>query len=172
MPSMAYKDSLKEATDTASQAQSTEDTLAMLDAALAADTNEDTSTATQQETELPSEHTEDSTSFVPPASAPINLDAVPKEKEKVVERKKPLPKKPVIRSKGKEMADLLDTLYEGNEDGEDEPAVLVEDDQESATSVMRQILDAFLASLLKVSSKEAVDKVHIGGRSRNKDHLR
>lgn len=63
-------------------------------------------------------------------------------------------------ARSKALADLLDTLYEGEEvDNEDEPAVLVEDDTDNTTSLLRQILESFIASLQKLTSKEAVDKV-------------
>ena len=66
-------------------------------------------------------------------------------------------------SKGKGLADLLDTLWEGDEfDGEDEPAVLVDDEQDtSTTSLLRQLLDAFILNLPKLTSKEGADKVRL-----------
>jgi hypothetical protein len=70
-------------------------------------------------------------------------------------------KRPYIKNaKSKGLADLLDTLWEGDEaEGEDEPGVLVDDDQDTTTTLLRQILDAFILNLPKVTSKEGADKV-------------
>lgn len=72
-------------------------------------------------------------------------------------------KRPYVRNaKSKGLADLLDTLFEGDEmDNEEEPAIIVEDDHDSTPSVLKQILEAFLANLQKLTSKEAVDKVSL-----------
>ncbi|OQV15510.1 Regulator of nonsense transcripts 2 [Hypsibius exemplaris] len=175
MPSMAYKDSLKDV-ETSATASISEDALSILDAAIEADsaqlllagtaTNLDEpsepSSANLVSPSRPEETASDQTLIKRTAESGhvtrVTTAATPVKKS-ITQQKRPY----IKNSKSKGLADLLDTVWEGDEcDGEDEPAVLVDDEQDTSTSaLLRQILDTFILGLSKVTSKEGADKMAI-----------